>query len=222
MNRSAPKPDLEAQLAHFRRSLIGEEGASAHTIAAYSRDLALLQDLAGDEDWAGLTPVVIRGFVRKLAARGLSGRSIARAAKGEGCKHRPSEDKTPIRSVIKTPRFPAGRCGSVPRAFCIYCSAGARRFLARCSVLPQTGPKTQKSPAAFKNAAELCDFMAKISRSAFQLPLLRGQGWFRGPSCRQGRCRRRGCAACRKGQCPAGRAASRSSCPALRPWPCRR
>ena len=79
MNRSAPKPDLEAQLAHFRRSLIGEEGASAHTIAAYSRDLALLQDLAGDEDWAGLTPVVIRGFVRKLAARGLSGRSIARA-----------------------------------------------------------------------------------------------------------------------------------------------
>ena len=132
----------------------------------------------------------------------------------------PSKHSSALSSRI--PRFPAGRCGSVPRAFCIYCSAGARRFLARCSVLPQTGPKTQKSPAAFKNAAELCGFMAKISRSAFQLPLLRGQGWFRGPSCRQGRCRRRGCAACQKGQCPAGTAASRSSCPAPQPWPCRR
>jgi len=42
------------------------------------------------------------------ASRRAAGRSIARAAKGEGCKHRPSEDKTPIRSVIKIPRFPAG------------------------------------------------------------------------------------------------------------------
>ena len=42
------------------------------------------------------------------ASRRAAGRSIARAAKGEGCKHRPSEDKTPIRSVIISPRFPAG------------------------------------------------------------------------------------------------------------------
>ncbi|PDX72901.1 ABC transporter permease [Faecalibacterium prausnitzii] len=42
------------------------------------------------------------------ASRRAAGRSIARAAKGEGCKHCPSEDKTPIRSVIKIPRFPAG------------------------------------------------------------------------------------------------------------------
>lgn len=64
--------------AHFRRQLIGEEGASEHTVSAYFRDLALLQELAGAEDLATLSPVTIRGFVRKLAGRGLSGRSIAR------------------------------------------------------------------------------------------------------------------------------------------------
>ncbi len=63
---------------HFQRHLIGEGGVSAHTLAAYSRDLALLQELASGRACAELSPVDIRGFVRKLASRGLSGRSIAR------------------------------------------------------------------------------------------------------------------------------------------------
>ncbi len=65
-------------LAHYARHLTGEKGASPHTRLAAERDLALLTELAGKAELAGLTPVEIRSFVRQLSARGLSGRSIAR------------------------------------------------------------------------------------------------------------------------------------------------
>ncbi|MBS1154396.1 MAG: hypothetical protein H6R07_320 [Proteobacteria bacterium] len=84
MSQSAAVPDVvpvaeDPFFLHFQRHLIGEGGVSAHTLAAYGRDLALLQELAaGRSCAAALSPVDIRGFVRKLASRGLSGRSIAR------------------------------------------------------------------------------------------------------------------------------------------------
>lgn len=71
---AAGDPDFQ----HFLRQLRGEEGASPHTIAAYSRDLALLFELAAGRSLATLTPVDIRGCIRKLSSQGLAGRSIAR------------------------------------------------------------------------------------------------------------------------------------------------
>lgn len=76
---SAPVAAADDSFArHFLRHLASEEGASPHTLLAYTRDLALLHELAAGKDQAALTPVDIRGFVRQLASRGLSGRSIAR------------------------------------------------------------------------------------------------------------------------------------------------
>lgn len=63
---------------HFIRHLHSEAGASPHTLAAYRRDLALLHALAAGRDYSTLSAVDIRGFVRQLSSRSLSGRSIAR------------------------------------------------------------------------------------------------------------------------------------------------
>ena len=72
-------PEATAQhFAHFFRYLHGEKAASAHTHHAYQHDLQLLADCVGARDLAALSPLDVRGFVRQLASRGLSGRSIAR------------------------------------------------------------------------------------------------------------------------------------------------
>ncbi|WP_081686709.1 tyrosine recombinase XerC [Chitinilyticum litopenaei] len=70
--------DPASAFAHFFRHLQGERMASAHTLAAYRRDLGYLAELAREQGLATLTPQDIRGMVRQLAARKLSGRSIAR------------------------------------------------------------------------------------------------------------------------------------------------
>ena len=58
--------------------LAGQRRQSAHTIAAYRRDLALLVELAGSTALETLESHHIRRFVAQLHARGLSGRSLAR------------------------------------------------------------------------------------------------------------------------------------------------
>jgi len=55
---------------------------SAHTVAAYRRDLAELATLAGHGDWTRLTHFDIRRFAAKLHAGGQSARSIARKLSG--------------------------------------------------------------------------------------------------------------------------------------------
>ncbi|WP_348945282.1 tyrosine recombinase XerC [Chitinibacter sp. FCG-7] len=68
----------QAELAHFFRFQQGEKMASAHTLSAYQRDLQLLAGLAQARELSSLQPQDIRAFVRQLASKGLSGRSIAR------------------------------------------------------------------------------------------------------------------------------------------------
>lgn len=67
------------QFAHFFRYLTGEKMASAHTFAAYERDLWQLAQAAKDKQLQELAAHDIRSFVRQLASQGLSGRSIARS-----------------------------------------------------------------------------------------------------------------------------------------------
>jgi integrase/recombinase XerC len=60
-----------AELAHQRR-------ASAHTLAAYRHDLALLQAGAGDKPLAELQPHELRRTAMRLHGEGLAPRSVAR------------------------------------------------------------------------------------------------------------------------------------------------
>jgi integrase/recombinase XerC len=55
---------------------------SAHTIAAYRRDLAELATLAGHEDWPLLTHADMRRFAARLHAGGQEARTIARKLSG--------------------------------------------------------------------------------------------------------------------------------------------
>jgi integrase/recombinase XerC len=55
-----------------------ERKLSAHTLAAYGRDLAVLQALAGERTLAALVQAEIRRFAAKLHGQGLGPRSIAR------------------------------------------------------------------------------------------------------------------------------------------------
>ena len=72
MNTAAGR--IDAWLAE----LAGQRRQSAHTIAAYRRDLALLVELAGAAALDAIESHHIRRFVAQLHARGLSGRSLAR------------------------------------------------------------------------------------------------------------------------------------------------
>lgn len=67
-----------AALSGFINHLAHERRLSAHSVAAYRRDVETLLALAGDTPLANLSVHHIRRFLVVLHARGLSGRSLAR------------------------------------------------------------------------------------------------------------------------------------------------
>jgi integrase/recombinase XerC len=92
---------------------------SAHTIAAYRRDLAELARLAGHTDWPAITHFDIRRFAAKLHADGQSPTSIARKLSGwrgffEWLSHHASLAANPVEGV-RAPR----RAKRLPKALAV-------------------------------------------------------------------------------------------------------
>jgi integrase/recombinase XerC len=69
---------IEKGVADFLRHL-GERNASAHTIKAYSGDLARFAAYAGSRGWKQIDHIAIRGFLSQLYGQGLSKTSVARS-----------------------------------------------------------------------------------------------------------------------------------------------
>jgi len=71
---------VEADLERFYSYLESERRCSAHTLAAYGRDLAALIEYCGPQlqDWDGIDEHRIRGFVASRHRKGVSGRSQQR------------------------------------------------------------------------------------------------------------------------------------------------
>jgi integrase/recombinase XerC len=65
-------------VADFLRHL-GERNSSAHTIKAYSGDLANFTAYAGSRGWKSIDHIAIRGFLSQLYDKGLSKTSVARS-----------------------------------------------------------------------------------------------------------------------------------------------
>lgn len=65
-------------VADFLRHL-RERNASAHTIKAYSGDLAEFSAYAGPRGWSDIDHISVRGFLSQLYAKGLGKTSVARA-----------------------------------------------------------------------------------------------------------------------------------------------
>ena len=73
-----PNPALPAGVAGFLDLLRAGRGYSAHTIAAYRRDLVRAADVLGRDDLTKVSPYEVRTLVARLHSQGLGTRSIRR------------------------------------------------------------------------------------------------------------------------------------------------
>ncbi|HZP92181.1 MAG TPA: tyrosine recombinase XerC [Burkholderiales bacterium] len=105
---------VDPALAGFLAYLQRERRLSAHTVQNYGRDVRLLRQLAGELSLDKLQTHHIRRAVAALHARGLNGRSLARAlsawrsfynylARDHGLKHNPCAGVRPPRSERRLP-----------------------------------------------------------------------------------------------------------------------
>ena len=79
MNARAATP-LDRWVTAFLRSLRAERNCSAHTIAAYAKDLSKFSCFVGPRmTWKEIDHVLIRGFLAHLYEQGLGKPSVARA-----------------------------------------------------------------------------------------------------------------------------------------------
>jgi integrase/recombinase XerC len=114
-NRTPPEtvpPELApvnaTHLAAFAAALAARPG---HTRAAYLRDVRALGALAQDADLARLAPAQLRRFLATMHARGLSGRSLARALSSWRAFYRDLQDRDPSLAEnpcagLKAPKAP--------------------------------------------------------------------------------------------------------------------
>jgi integrase/recombinase XerC len=72
------KTQIGKAIAQFLRSL-RERNASAHTIKAYTGDLAIFAAYVGSRTWKQIDHITIRGFLSHLYEKGLSKNSVARS-----------------------------------------------------------------------------------------------------------------------------------------------
>ena len=71
---------LQPNIDGFMRYLRAERGASAHTIAAYGKDLAKFTHFTGPQlSWKDVDHILVRAFLAELYGQGLSKPSVARA-----------------------------------------------------------------------------------------------------------------------------------------------
>ena len=78
---ASPAPALLADVEQFLGRLGVERRLSAHTVAAYRRDLGMLLDWCaarGIGDWRALTPESLRAFIAAEHRRGLAAKSVQR------------------------------------------------------------------------------------------------------------------------------------------------
>ena len=77
-NHPEPRTRVEKTIVQFLR-VLRARNASAHTIKAYSQDLASFAAHVGEARWEGIDHVRIRGFLAGLYESGLSKTSVARS-----------------------------------------------------------------------------------------------------------------------------------------------
>lgn len=104
-----------ARLHDYLGHLTHERRLSAHTARSYGRDIGMLIELAGAVPLEGLQVHDVRRFVAQLHARGLDGRSLARAlsawrgffnylARDHGYRHNPCAGLRAPKAAKRLPR----------------------------------------------------------------------------------------------------------------------